>query len=302
MAQVAVTEPRLVVGANGITVDLHNLPAQPSLEQMQALAGYVAALEQALATKQEIAPGNGEEADAIIDAPAETRPSRKRKALTKFDDSDEEDKMEQEGEEDYEEVAEKRPKKKAKNAEGAASLIPATTMTASSKVTQKVMKAKLKTLIAHLKAKVKSEKFFSGWHGTVREFAAEEIFTQEEFKSVFQNYGTQTQPTPTNLPKSTVIIRELTRADLVNIFGEETLSGLKCNLWKKGGIPTGGGFGGFFGRRGGGGFSKGSKIGSVPLLISSAKLNYSTNNLKVTLRFSCTSGSESGGSDDSDLW
>jgi len=231
MAQVAVTEPRLVVGANGITVDLHNLPAQPSLEQMQALAGYVAALEQALATKQEIAPGNGEEADAIIDAPAETRPSRKRKALTKFDDSDEEDKMEQEGEEDYEEVAEKRPKKKA-----------------------------------------------------------------------IQNYGTQTQPTPTNLPKSTVIIRELTRADLVNIFGEETLSGLKCNLWKKGGIPTGGGFGGFFGRRGGGGFSKGSKIGSVPLLISSAKLNYSTNNLKVTLRFSCTSGSESGGSDDSDLW
>jgi len=78
-------------------------------------------------------------------------------------------------------------------------------------------------------------------------------------------------------------------------------------VWNKGGKPTHGyagfgGFGGLFGGRlgrGGGGFSKGSRVGSAPLRLLNAKMTYSTKGLKLSLKVSCTNGSASsaGGGD-----
>jgi hypothetical protein len=136
------------------------------------------------------------------------------------------------------------------------------------KVPAIVVTAKLKALVTHLKSKVKTEKFFDGGDKRSREFNVEEMFTAN---ATFKDLGDQTQPTPENNPNSKVLIRQLSKEDLQEIFGK-LLDNLKCPVWRMGDWAS---------------YQKGYKLGSSSLDVIGAQLKYSMNSLKVTLKVSC---------------
>lgn len=140
-----------------------------------------------------------------------------------------------------------------------------------------------KRLQQTIKNSLKGVKFFNGYDVTDRHVNVNDVLSVQEFESMFGNYGTLIQPTPSNKPKSTVYIRELSAQDMQDILG---VSSFKAELWTKGGVPTYGGGYGWFGR-GGSGFSKGQKIkGGCQVILQSAEAKYSSNNGKLLLK--CT--------------
>ena len=110
------------------------------------------------------------------------------------------------------------------------------------------------------------------------------------FQSLFGSEGKLVQPTPTNKPKSKVIIRSMSGESIISILGSPLLKGSE---WLKGGAPSRGfgGYGGFFGGRGGGGFSKGKKLKQVELVFhqsgdSMVDVKYATTSQKMTFSLS----------------
>ncbi|KAK3235894.1 hypothetical protein CYMTET_53937 [Cymbomonas tetramitiformis] len=155
-------------------------------------------------------------------------------------------------------------------------------------VSKKQVDMILKKVVTGAKQSLKGVKFFPGWDSTAREAKVSDLVSKAEFETVFKG-GKLIQPTPENKPKSQVTIKEYTGEAIVELLGASAKN-LKGELWQKGGAPTRG-FG-FFG--GGGGFSKGKKLGSVPLDITVMKVTYSNASQQLSIALSVTNSSGGG--------
>uniref|UniRef100_A0A7S0RUE0 Uncharacterized protein n=1 Tax=Pyramimonas obovata TaxID=1411642 RepID=A0A7S0RUE0_9CHLO len=175
----------------------------------------------------------------------------------------------------------------AKKAKGDATAPAASSAPVSKKQTAMI----IKRLITGTKQALKGVKFFKGgYDSTVRDAKTSDMISMPEFEAVFAG-GKLIQPTPQNKPGSKVYIKEYTGTEATALLGSAATA-LKGELWLKGGAPTRG-FGGFFG--GGGGFSKGKKLGSTPLSITHMKVNYSSNSNQLSVTVSLLNGETGGG-------
>ena len=128
----------------------------------------------------------------------------------------------------------------------------------------------------------KGQKFFTYHDATSRTVNVSEFLTRVEFDSLFEGKGTLVQPTPENKPKSKVIIRNMAGSALMVLLGSPVIKGQE---WTKGGKPTRGFGGFFFGRGGGGGFAKGRKLKMNPLVAQDqAVVTYSTASTKLSVK------------------
>ena len=157
-----------------------------------------------------------------------------------------------------------------------------------------------KRLASSLKQALKGQKFFDRW--TEREAKFEDAVTEEELREIFLNgpedaKGTLIQPTPTNQPKSSVFIIEVSGGAFEKIAGVSGQA-LKGELWRKGEI---GRFGAVTSK----------KLGSIPLSARGATIKWSKNQSKLNVNVrlaSSSAGSSFGGygmfgvDSDDDMW
>ncbi|KAG6909075.1 hypothetical protein DXG01_002056 [Tephrocybe rancida] len=188
------------------------------------------------------------------------------------------------------EIAQQPPTKRART-----SIVPETTAEASTasagpsaaslKAEEKKRKMQVKKVFDRLKKECKSD--VVKFQGSAKTIKFDEVYTVNEFDSLFAGKGVLFQPTPQNKPKSVVTIIQFNTADQIQSFFGAELKPLKGNIWTRGGVPArtfGGGFG--FGFGGGGStFTKSQKVGAVDVTIRSLEVNYSKNNMKCTLKF-----------------
>lgn len=149
----------------------------------------------------------------------------------------------------------------------------------------------LKKITMSVKKALKGTKFFSSIDACNREIKVQEMMSKEEFETVFGSTGVQIQPTPENNPNSTVIIKVYNSEQAKEALNDIDVKG---EVWLKGGCPTRGGF------FGGGGFTKGKKIGSVRLTLLDLKANYSTKSQKLMMTFTFINAPTE--SDDDDIY
>jgi hypothetical protein len=120
---------------------------------------------------------------------------------------------------------------------------------------------------------LKSKKFYDNfWGSDENEVKAEVSVSMNEFESLFNDHGTLTQPTKDNNPKSTVYIKELKKADIENIFGD-MVKKLKVQTYNKPKM-----------------FEKQVKMGTKPLTVNGATINYSSKTLNLKIKFDCSAG------------
>jgi len=167
------------------------------------------------------------------------------------------------------------------------------TITPSAKQIASSRKLVSKKLTQSIKNGLKPLKFFSSYDRVERALSVDDIVSRTEFDAMFKGAGKVTQPTATNKPNSKVIIQQIESAELMTLLGDPSFKGTE---WLKGGAPTrgfGGGFYGFGG--GGGGFSKGKKLKQTDVQLSDvATVSYSNASSKLTLKLKFCNGSAPG--------
>ena len=102
-----------------------------------------------------------------------------------------------------------------------------------SKPSKTVLKGHVKQIVSSIKANLKSQKFFTPWNAVNRTVRVNQFIPKEVFDCLFGNVGCLIQPTPTNKPKSKVIIRVLSAPQIFEILGKPKLKGTE---WIKGGL------------------------------------------------------------------
>jgi hypothetical protein len=208
--------------------------------------------------------------DLVADEPSATR--QKKRALS---DNEEEDWEADAASDSFAlSPAEKKPKsKKAASASKGKKAAPVFT---GATVTKAVRTARLKAVVASLKQGVKAKKFYSSAYSAfgsrVVACNAELSIVPHEFEAIFGNVG---QLVPTGKAKSTVITRNLSTEEVVELLGPYA-SKIK--------VPT------FSEPRS---FHKQQKMASEPLILHDARVVYSTNLQKAKFTIQCSNGSES---------